>query len=159
MKSLDVLGDELFLPKAFDIVSNAEKSICISTFKLERSNKPQAQNLNRFLDLLISKAKKGVEIKMLCQYSKQKKGTPSTNYRVVREFLNAGIKVKYLANRVCHSKIILVDELKLIVGSHNISVMSVSENYELSLFIENSTISRRVLGSFESLYATANKIY
>ena len=89
MENLELLTDELFLQKAFDIVSNAKKSICISTFKLERSSRPQAQNLNRFLDLLISKAKAGICVKVLCQYSHQKKGTPSTNYMVVREFLNA----------------------------------------------------------------------
>jgi len=158
MENIEILGDELFLQKAYDIVLDAKKTICISSFKFERSSKPQAQNLNRFLDLLIEKASSGVKIQVLCQYSTQRKGTPSTNYRVLREFLNAGIEAKYFINRVCHSKIIVVDDLLLIVGSHNISVMSVSQNYELSIFVENFSIASRVSSSFRSLFKVAKRI-
>lgn len=134
-----ILHDEKFLPAAIDLVSKAKKRIYISTFKIEIINKPRGKKLYMFFSKLFDKVKEGVDVRVITNRVNQGTYIPRTNSHAIKTLKDNGVKVRYLeSDRVCHSKIILVDDLATIIGSHNLSVMSCHSNFEIS-YITKST--------------------
>jgi len=133
MQTSQILIDEQFLPKAINIVLNAQKSIDISTFKAEINSKPRGRKLLTFFYALLKQAKAGVEIRFLLNKTVPKGHIPISNNYAIAWMKNSKIKIRCLQNdRICHAKMIIVDNEKAIFGSHNLSVRSCHNNFEVS---------------------------
>ena len=131
-----LVKDNNFLSVALALIEQARKEICISTFKLEISDKPRGRALTEFFNRLIQKRKDGVKINVLFNWHDDKRSVAKTNYPASVILRNAGIDARYLEkNRCCHAKLLLVDGEKALLGSHNLSIRSVQSNFELSYLI------------------------
>jgi phosphatidylserine/phosphatidylglycerophosphate/cardiolipin synthase-like enzyme len=131
-----ILYDDGFLPAAISIIAHAEKSIFISSFKIEISEKPKGRHLKQFFEILSKKAQEKVDIRVLTNKQNEQGYVPHTNGHAIRHFKQKHIPTRYLPNgRISHAKIIIVDNQKAILGSHNLSVRSCRSNFELSCLI------------------------
>jgi len=54
-----------------------------------------------------------------------------------------------------HQKLILIDDVYVIAGSHNLSVKSLAENIELSFLIQDDIIYKESETKFLKLWETA----
>lgn len=74
----------------------------------------------------------------------------------MQELKNSGVDVRYLKNnRCCHAKIVVIDRVICFVGSHNLSVRSCHNNFELSVFISETSLIDGIAGIFESTFLNA----
>lgn len=139
-----LLIDEEFLPQATALIDTAQRRIDISTFKAEITSKPRGRRLHVFFDKLFQKRYAGVQINFLLNWHTERRVMPLTNLAVARVLKNHKINVRILPdNRCCHAKIILVDQNKAIVGSHNLSIKSCHNNFEMSyLVLDPDSIGR-----------------
>jgi len=131
-----LLYDNEFLPQAIALIESAKKHIKISTFKAELLLKPRGLRLKRLFDLLTEKKSQGIQVDFLVNKNDNNKSTPRTNIPSMRYLLAHKINVRTLRNnRCCHAKIIIVDQERAIIGSHNLSIKSCFDNFETSFLI------------------------
>jgi len=154
-----ILHDEKFLPAAADLVSKAKKRIYIATFKIEITNKPRGRKLYMFFLRLFVKVKEGVDVRVLTNRFTSGKHIPLTNAYAIKTLRDNGVKVRYLENdRICHGKIILVDDLAVILGSHNLSVMSCHNNFEISYMISHIEATNHFYWLYSRIWERSKEI-
>ena len=158
MKNIICLFDEQFLPEALGLISNAQRSVYISTFKAEITTRPRGRLVKKFFDLLIDKSKKGVDVRFLMNDFTGTKSIPHTNSFVSRVFRTNKINFRVLhGSRICHAKLIIVDNNVAIVGSHNLSVRSCHNNFEVSLLINEWEAVQQLRIQYEEIFDFAKK--
>ena len=151
--------DNQYLSIACALVAQAKKEICISTFKLEITDKPRGKSLNSFFDSLMQKSINGVKIRILFNWHDNQRSVAKTNLPAALFLKNAGIAVRYLQNnRCCHAKLLMVDKEKLLLGSHNLSIRSTQNNFELSYLIPDTETVHQAAAVFDALFSTAKPI-
>ncbi len=153
-----LLTDNEFLPQAKALVESAERSIDISTFKAEITTKPRGLALLHFFKALLQKAKEGIKIRFLINWNQERRSCPKTNLFVITELKKAGIDIRHLKNnRCCHAKTIIVDKKKIIIGSHNLSVKSCHNNFEISYIVSDPENVNALSGVFDASFMGADK--
>jgi len=150
---LQVLKDEQFLPVAKGLLEIATKSIYISTFKAEIISKPRGQKLFDFFSVLANKATSGVDVRFMFNTPENGKHIPPSNAKALKFLTKAKIKVRHLPNdRLCHAKILLVDNTYAIVGSHNLCVRACQYNFELSSYIIDTEYCKDLKTIYENIW-------
>jgi phosphatidylserine/phosphatidylglycerophosphate/cardiolipin synthase-like enzyme len=86
------------------------------------------------------------------------KGVAKTNAAVANAFRAAGVDVRYLPNGRCsHAKILIVDGIQMIVGSHNWSVQSFTRNFELSIMTDDNTLIRQAMDIYRGIFTRGKR--
>jgi len=153
-----LLKDNEFLPQARALVESATRSIDISTFKAEITTKPRGLALLHFFKTLLQKAKEGVKVRFLINWNEERRSCPKTNLYVITELKKANIKIRHLKqNRCCHAKAIIVDKEKAIIGSHNLSVKSCHNNFEISYIVQEPEVINRLQSVFDASFNDAQR--
>lgn len=147
-----VLTDEVFIKQLKRLFSMAHKTIDITTFKLEAGTCFKNAHAKR-LFLTISEARaRGVKIRIIVNWRSDKKGVPRTNDVSSHELQKVGCDCFYVSSGRCqHSKIILIDDELAIIGSHNLSVRSLTSNAEASVALSRPEDLQNLRKYFETL--------
>jgi phosphatidylserine/phosphatidylglycerophosphate/cardiolipin synthase-like enzyme len=154
-----LVKDNEFLPVAMSMLEQAKKEICIATFKLEINEQPRGRKLKEFFEKLISKVKEGLRVKILFNWHDDQRSVAKTNLYASRFLKDAGADVRFLkANRCCHAKIIIIDQERVLLGSHNLSIRSCCNNFELSYVIPDPESTKEVYSVFEHSFNDAKGI-
>jgi len=148
-----ILIDSAFLDYAQGLIMSAKKTIYLSSFKVEIGNKSRFTKLNTFFESLIKIKKLGVDVRLLTNKQGEQGYTPHTNARVLNTLKKEGIGVRTLRNnRICHAKLILIDDLYGIVGSHNLSLKSCKNNFEVSYLVTEKFIISELVAQYIKLW-------
>jgi cardiolipin synthase len=151
--------DNQYLSVAQALIEQAKKEICISSFKLEICDKPRGRDLKKFFEAIVDKSNSGVKVRVLFNWHDDRRSVAKTNYSASLFLKNAGIAVRYLgANRCCHAKVLMIDKEKVLLGSHNLSIRSTQNNFELSYLIPDPETVAQVGAIFEKLFSEAKSI-
>ena len=151
------LYDEDFSNIVTRLINEARKKIYITTYKLEPRKGPKAQRINALIKALFNANVRGVQIYILLNFYENHKATSNINWYASRIFAKNGIIVKYqTTGRTLHQKLILIDDVYIVIGSHNLSVQALAENIELSLLIQDDTIYKKSETKFLNLWDKAN---
>lgn len=151
-----LLIDEQFLPTAMWLIKQAQSSIYVTTFKAEMTTKPRGELLLHFFETLKQKAAEKIKVYFLINWNIDRRSVAKTNLYAAAELKKADIIVKHLRNnRCCHTKLIIVDEEVAILGSHNLSVKSCANNFEISIMTDAPDIVSRLVEVFQYAYASA----
>ena len=153
------LFDEQFLHAAQALVAGAEDRIWISTFKAEITTKPRGRRLNKFFDTLIQKVHQGVEVRFLLPRPAKTNYVPDSNLYAITALKRGKVEVRsFFGNRLCHAKIIFVDNDEAILGSHNLSVKSCHNNFECSVSIIDKFTLLGIQNGYEKAWLRSQKI-
>ena len=154
-----LVKDNEYLQYANALVELAKKEICISSFKLEICDKPRGRDLKEFFQKIVEKRKSGVKVKVLFNWHDDRRSVAKTNYSASIFLKQAGIDIRYLKNnRCCHAKLLMSDKEKVLLGSHNLSVRSTQNNFELSCLISDPETVAQVGAVFERLFLDAKPV-
>ena len=153
-----LIVDNEFLPQAIDLVKSAQRSIDLASFKLEWTTKPRGKVLLDFWKIIVELARQKITARVLLNWNDDKRSVAKTNLYCMRELKGWGVDVRFLRNnRCCHAKIILVDKREAIIGSHNFSVRSCHNNFEVSLRTQERVIIQPLIDVFERSFYDAQK--
>lgn len=154
-----VVLDNAFLPIVTPLIAAAKQKILISTFKLELSEKPRGRKLKQFFKALFEAQARGVKISVLFNWHADRRSVPLTNYSAGCELKNKKIAVRYLQkNRCCHAKLIIIDQDYAVVGSHNLSIKSTTDNFEVSSLITNADDIQTLTKMYEVIFESGVKL-
>ena len=159
MNTQKLLIDEAFLPAAKNLISKAQKNIWITTFKAEITTVKRGAKLYNFFEILFEKAAAGININFMINQINNRGTIPSTNFCAIMDLQKHGIKVRQpRLSRVYHSKVILVDNAEAIIGSHNLSVKSCHNNFECSIYNNDTFIVEALRDHLERLWERSRLI-
>lgn len=154
-----VILDEQFIGQAIEAVKQAKSEICLSSFKIELSDKPAGRPLKSFFDTLSERAKVGVKINILFNWRPNGRSVPKTNGTTALTLKSQKMDLRYLTgDRCCHAKILIVDRARAILGSHNLSTRSISSNFEISYLIPDPESVAELQQIFDRVFADAKQI-
>lgn len=158
MSKEEILLDEKFLPAAINLVSQAWHNIYVTTFKAEITTKPRGRLLRKFFQILCEKSQIGVDTRLILNKVSKMGSVPITNLYAMKELPKQGVAVRHLRNnRICHAKLIIVDNYAALVGSHNLSVKACHNNFESTILTCNKDIVKGLKQHFESLWENSQK--
>lgn len=132
---IEIVRNEEYESQAIEIINFAKHSIFFSTFKAHLNKKGRKGDCNLLLATLLKKVQEGIEVRTMLQCGYDRTSLSRMNRIVAKQLIEAGAKVKYLeGRRIVHAKIILVDDLYVLAGSHNWSISSLRKNFEISFY-------------------------
>jgi phosphatidylserine/phosphatidylglycerophosphate/cardiolipin synthase-like enzyme len=136
-----IIGNE-FVPKVVPLINNAKKSIDVIVFEWRNYYTDLGSAVFKFNQSFFQAKKRGVNIRVIIS---------AKNYR--QKWLVEHFKVKQLyTKKLVHSKIIIIDEETLVVGSHNYTFSGLELNQEISVIIKDKKEIKRLLSFFNNLY-------
>ena len=155
---IELIVDNDYIRRSMDLIRSAKSEIILSTFKIQTGRNKRTEVLRDMIQLLNDKLKDGVKVLLLLNWIKNFKGVARTNEPVANDLRANGADVRYLKDgRCCHSKLLLVDKSKFIIGSHNWSAASLQENYEMSLFIDSVNMAGILRDKFLQTFGDGEK--
>jgi len=123
--------------KIKSIINSAKKSIYLYG---ENINDEDIENL------LIEKSKNNIEIKMILPDSKKLED----NIHIIDKLKQSGIKIYNLKKPYQHSKILIIDNCIMYLGSINFSSQSMDNNREIGIISLNKDSINKVINIFNS---------
>ena len=150
------LYDEDFSNIVTKLINEAKKKIYITTYKLEPRKGLKAQRINTLIKSLFDANVRKADIRILLNFYENHKATSNINWYAARIFQRNGIVIRYVGSgRTLHQKLFLIDDLYIIIGSHNLSVQSLAQNIELSLLLQDDMIYKEAEMKFLQHWETA----
>lgn len=125
-------------PEVLGLIDSAQTSIYVETYVFTSEE---------MMDALIAAKMRGVDVKVIME--ERIDGSPDA--LAYSRLLGSGVDVCWASNvfKLTHSKIIIVDGKKALVGSHNLSYSALNTNREISLLVEGGVV-RDLIAIFNS---------
>jgi phosphatidylserine/phosphatidylglycerophosphate/cardiolipin synthase-like enzyme len=159
MESVEVIKNEEFLAAALGLLALARERVDICTYKFELSQRTDAKGLNSLIDLLYILAGQNVEVRILLNTTRARSGLTKINENAARVLKKHGILVRTLPDGRCqHAKILLVDGCMGIIGSHNWSTKSITENFEVAVIIRHAGHLQRIQEHFDMIWDSSKEV-
>lgn len=153
MECLRVIRNEEYLPCASVVLAQARKAIDLCTYKFELSNRTDAKRFMLRVLTLYELAIKGVRIRVLLNTTKSRSGLTKINEYAARELKKHKIEVRTLKDNRCqHSKMLLVDGQWAIIGSHNWTPRSMTDNFEVSVVLYGQNHIQEIQQHFDNIW-------
>ncbi len=107
------------------VIENAKESISIIIFDWRWYPSIQGSQVSKFNRAICEAVKRGVVVRCLVN-----------NRDVEGRLLSAGCQARLLhSKKLLHTKMLLVDDVKLVIGSHNYTQSAFSANEEASVLV------------------------
>ncbi|MGB1275136.1 MAG: phospholipase D-like domain-containing protein [Nannocystaceae bacterium] len=110
------------------------------------------------LHALLAAHRRGVKIRLLVPLQSDIRLVDLATHGLLDLLVRAGIRVYAFRGRVLHSKLGVVDNRYVTIGSHNLDTQSLRFNLESNIAIDDRGFAAAVTGSFERDLASAIKL-
>ncbi|MBN1366196.1 MAG: hypothetical protein JW976_15440 [Syntrophaceae bacterium] len=137
-----VLVNEEFLPALLKAIDEAQNEIIMSIFSFKtRGNKNSCPD--RIADHLARAAKRGVKVLLVLETSDDKSDELNIQNRKAGRFMKKrGIKIFFdTPNRTTHTKLTVIDQRLVFLGSHNFTQSALKYNNEISVLLDSPDIA------------------
>lgn len=159
MDCVKVIRNEQYIAVAQAFLESCRTTVDICTYKFEISQRTDARDLKKLIQTLYALAALGKRIRVLLNISEKRTGLSRLNENTGKTLKARGIEVRYLPDNRCqHAKILLVDKCQGIIGSHNWSPKSMTENFEVSVAINHAGYLEEIQAHFEKIWAGSKKL-
>lgn len=112
----------------------------------------------RLRKTLINASKKMVDIRILLPDKIDVPFVKYASYNFYEIFLNAGIKIFEKSRMILHSKIAIVDDVWITIGSTNLHPRSLRKNYELNLVVISERLGQQLKSILKDDFASSKEI-
>ena len=159
MDTIKVVRNEQFVAVAQGILGLARQRVDICTYKFEISQRTDARDLNSLIGTLYALVVIDVHVRVLLSITGKRAGLSRLNANTGKTLLAHGIDVRYLPDNRCqHAKMLLVDNCMGIIGSHNWSPKSMTENFEVSVAINHAGYLEEIQKHFDKIWEGSKKL-
>ncbi|MEI6831653.1 MAG: phospholipase D-like domain-containing protein [Candidatus Omnitrophota bacterium] len=159
--TVEDLSSDKYFPKVKEVLTNAKSSIYMMMYFVNFNEKLKNSSVNQLVDELINANKRGVKVKVILDqninYNNLGKGSGTWEREAKNDPLflylkKNGIEVYYdNVFIITHSKVIIIDEEIVILGSANWTMSSLKRNWEGSCLIRSKELAKEFLKDFASI--------
>ncbi|MDZ7641178.1 MAG: phospholipase D-like domain-containing protein, partial [Desulfurivibrio sp.] len=138
---LQLLCDQDYYPVLLNFLQNANRRIAVATFVF-RATDWAGNRASRIADELLAAARRGVEVEVLLENSTFDEDLRREHQRLARTLRRGGIKVRFgPEDTTTHTKVALIDQRFVLLGSHNLTHSALSSNHECSLLVDSQELA------------------
>lgn len=140
-----LLENKDFFPALIKAIDEAKHEIFISIFSFKAGVHP-----NSYPDQLLAglgrAAKRGVQVKVILEVASDRTNDLTRQNMKTKTLLEEKGVTVYLDSpkKTTHTKLVLVDEHSVFMGSHNFTSSALKHNNEISVLIEQPQLARKV---------------
>ncbi len=147
------LPGNCYLPMLRKIVGSAKYSVDVIQYNWNFFPYDKKLPLQQFNQDVMNQIRKGIKYRILLNIENVQHKITRTNQQTKSNFESVGAKVKFgPLSIITHSKLFIIDDQFVILGSHNLSKRSVMQNDETSILINNRTVAIEYKRYFELLW-------
>jgi phosphatidylserine/phosphatidylglycerophosphate/cardiolipin synthase-like enzyme len=140
-----VLTNEDYFPVLLEAIDGAKKEIMISIFSFKTGLRKNTYP-DTILSHLADAVKRGVKVIVILERSGRKSDDLNIqNSQTGRLLAEKGINVFFDSPRkTTHTKLVVIDQRLLILGSHNFTQSALKYNNEISILLESPDMAKNV---------------
>jgi phosphatidylserine/phosphatidylglycerophosphate/cardiolipin synthase-like enzyme len=139
---IDAIVGKEFSDKVVPLIKDAKRSIKIIVFDWRNYKTDIGSQVFKLNQALLEAVKRGLDVRVIIAAAK-----PDLKW------LKEHFKVKELyTKRVVHSKMMILDDEVLVLGSHNYTYCGLELNHELSVVIRSAAAIERFVEFFDNLF-------
>ena len=151
-----ILLDEAYRIAVTEGIKEARRNVRIMMFRIQRKLGYGKNEGNIYGFWMKKKILSGVKVRVLLDISRRPGIPYKENYLFARDLVSAGVECRELKNsRVCHAKVVVIDERIMIVGSHNWTTNSIKRNLEVSLRVQDNFMVKEMAKKFDQIFEDA----
>ena len=141
-RSVVILANESFLPALIKSIDEAQNEILISLFSF-KAGKHKNSYPDQIANHLAQAVKRGVKVYIVLETSDKPSEELSMQNRKTGNFLQSrGVTVFYDSpRRTTHTKLIVIDQKLVLLGSHNFTQSALKYNNEISVLLKNPELA------------------
>lgn len=156
---IKLLLDEKFLEAAKALIRAAKKEVYIMAYLLAAPGMKKGGKIAELFGELLKAKNRGCDCRVIVNYTVPDNAISRQNKEAAKWLMFHGIKCRYVArNRTVHAKMIIIDGVTLIIGSHNWSQRAVERNVEASVEVREEPVLKEAKGRFLELWKDADWI-
>lgn len=141
------------------VMEAARVRLWVAVYKVEPRTKRTIQKSGILLDKLAAKRREGLDVRCILNFSHKGRGLLGMNMAVSRWLGERGIEVRRLPfGQTCHAKVIIVDDVAAIVGSHNWATTSLVSNFEVSVVVYDREMVCRLVDVYGLMWDRSTRI-
>lgn len=131
-----------FPDKVIPLIENAKKSIDIIVYDWRWYPSQVGLNIQKFNHAIILKAREKIKIRALINSD-----------RIIEHLNRYGIEAKRCySGKTLHTKLMIIDNHFVILGSHNYTTNAFNLNHEASVIIDNEALAKDFTEYFNNLF-------
>ncbi len=139
------------------LIRHAEQRIDLAMFLFKAGTSERNRPLAIAKELIRAR-KRGVQVRVLLEYSGYNESINKDNQRVAKLLRKNRIEVAFdSAKRTNHTKLVVVDRRLCLMGSHNLTNAALTYNHELSLLLDSPSLARDLLNYMDGMTTTSDK--
>ena len=156
----DLSGDKYF-PKVKEALAKAKRSIYMMMYLVNFDEKSKKSSVNQLVEELINAKKRGVKVKIILDQNISYINLGKGNGEWEREDKNDSLFLYLKKNGVevyydnlfitTHSKVMIIDEETVILGSANWTMSSLKRNWEGSCLVRSKELAKEFLKDFAAI--------
>ena len=141
------------------LIESAEACVRVALFQLMVKGKAARRTSRELAVKLAAKGLEGKDVRVLLNVAPGKARVAAINRDAAAWLRERKVQVRHLGpNRICHAKLVIVDEKLAVLGSHNWGVGSMTGNFEVSVVIRDAGQVRHLVEHFDALWSVAKEV-
>jgi phosphatidylserine/phosphatidylglycerophosphate/cardiolipin synthase-like enzyme len=146
-----LLANEEYFDILISQLAQAKQEVVVSMFLFAPGDHEQ-NRANQVKEALIKAAKRGVRVQVLLDISDAEDFSTEANRGVAKDLRRHGITVHFDSpGRTTHTKLVVIDQRCLLLGSHNFTHSALRHNNETSVLIESPKLARQALAYLQRI--------
>lgn len=155
----EVLIDRRYMQRVLPLMESAERCLRVAMFQMMVRGRSAKRTSRELVDKLAAKGLEGKDVRVIVNVAPGKARVAAINRDAAKWLMERTVYVRCLgARRICHAKLVLVDERIAVIGSHNWGVGSLTGNFEVSVVVEDVGQVKRLAEHFDGLWAVAKPV-
>jgi phosphatidylserine/phosphatidylglycerophosphate/cardiolipin synthase-like enzyme len=136
-----IIGKE-FADKVIELIKQSKNSIDIIVYDWKWYPDQIGSNIQKFNNEIINAVKRNKRVRVI-----------TNSEKTIKILEKCGVEAKRWASKKnLHTKLMIIDNEIVILGSHNYTMNAFNINYEVSIIIEDEKISERLKTYFQNLW-------
>lgn len=141
---VEIILDNTYATKAKAFVLDAQREVRVCAYAWRWYDSEPELILQQFNIELLRAARRGVQVRVLVDTE-----------AMARRFAALGFNVRAVQpTRMLHTKALVIDDKTLVIGSHNLTKRANSDNYEISVAIQDYESVAQFIAYFDALWGS-----
>jgi phosphatidylserine/phosphatidylglycerophosphate/cardiolipin synthase-like enzyme len=146
-----LLENEEYFATLISQLTQAKQEVVVSMF-LFAPGDHENNRASQVREALIESAKRGVRVQVFLDISGDEDFSTEANRGVAKDLRRHGITVHFDSpGRTTHTKLVVIDQRYLLLGSHNFTHSALRHNNEASVLIESPKLARQALAYLQRI--------
>jgi len=146
-----LLVNEAYFDALISHLTQAKHEIVVSMFLFVPGDH-ENNRANQVKEVLIDAAKRSVQVRIFLEVSDGEDFSTEANRGVAKELSRQGITVQFDSPaRTTHTKLVIIDQRYVLLGSHNFTHSALRHNNEASVLIESPKLAQQALAYLQRI--------